>query len=55
MPRRNVFDIIKGKKVVFENLSDAPHDMKFSGANAEEMPPQAPNGAPAQNRCTPRT
>lgn len=46
----NVMDIIKGKNVVFRNLSDAPHDMKFSGANAEEMAPQMPNGADAVKR-----
>lgn len=40
----NVLDFLKGRKVTFENLSDAPHDMKFSGNNAEEIPPQAPQG-----------
>jgi len=43
----NILDFIKGKRVVFENLSDAPHDMKFSGANAQDLPVQQPNGADA--------
>jgi hypothetical protein len=43
----NLMEFVKGKQVVFRNLSDAPHDMKFSGANAEELPPQAPQAADA--------
>ncbi len=36
----NLVDVTKGKKVQFENLSDAPHDMRITGANAENMPAQ---------------
>ncbi len=39
----NVMDVLKGGKVVFRNLSDAPHDMKISGKNGEDLPPQEPN------------
>jgi len=46
----NVLDFIRGKRVVFENLSDAPHDMKFSGANQQDLPVQAPGGADAQKQ-----
>ncbi len=46
----NVLDFVRGKRVVFENLSDAPHDMKFSGANAQDLPVQAPGGADAQKQ-----
>ena len=48
----NVLDFIRGKRVVFENLSDAPHDMKFSGANAQDLPVQPPGGADAQKQMT---
>lgn len=41
----NVMDVLKGGKVIFRNLSDAPHDMKISGANGEDLPPQDPNAA----------
>ena len=36
----NLVDVTRGKKVRFENLSDAPHDMRITGANAENMPAQ---------------
>jgi hypothetical protein len=41
----NRLDVLKGRAVVFHNLSDAPHDMNFTGANAEDVPDQAPNGS----------
>jgi len=44
----NLLDVVKGHEVVFENLSDAYHDMKFTGANAEDLPPQAPNASIAR-------
>jgi hypothetical protein len=49
----NVLDVAieknKGARfVTFENLSDAPHDMKFTGANAEDIPAQEPGGEVAQ-------
>lgn len=43
----NTLNFAKGKKVVFKNVSDAPHDMRFTGANAEDIPAQDPNGADA--------
>ncbi len=43
----NLMEFVKGKEVVFRNLSDAPHDMKFTGNNAEDLPPQEPNAADA--------
>lgn len=43
----NLMEFVKDKEVVFRNLSDAPHDMKFSGVNAEDLPPQAPQAADA--------
>ncbi len=48
----NLMEFVKGKAVVFRNLSDAPHDMKFNGANAEELPPQAPQASDAIKRFT---
>ena len=39
----NTMDMLKDHKVAFKNLSDAPHDMVFSGKNAEALAPQMPN------------
>ncbi len=44
----NIVDITRGKEVRFENLSDAPHDMKISGANKENLPAQGPGAAPVE-------
>lgn len=44
----NTLDITKGKNIIFENLSDAFHDMKLSGRNAADLPAQGPNAAAAQ-------
>ena len=42
----NIVDVTRGKKVKFENLSDAPHDMKISGENAEDLPAQGVGANP---------
>lgn len=42
----NIMDVTRGKNVRFENLSDAPHDMRITGANKENLPAQGPGAAP---------
>lgn len=38
----NIMDMFRGKEVVFENVSDAPHDMKFTGENEDHLAAQFP-------------
>ena len=45
----NYLDMIKNQNVEFYNLSDVVHDMRFTGANAEDMPIQRP-GAEAASK-----
>lgn len=44
----NHLDTIEGEYVIFENLSDAPHDMVFTGNNQERLPAQFPNAEKAE-------
>jgi len=40
----NIINMAQGRRIVFKNISDAPHDMKLSGANGANMPAQFPGG-----------
>ncbi len=48
----NTLDSLKGYKFEFQNLSDAPHDMRFTGKNAEDLVPQDPKGPKALKQVT---
>lgn len=41
----NVLDQFRGHYIEFYNISDAPHDMHFTGANGGSMPAQRPGDA----------
>jgi len=48
----NTLKLLKDRKVVFYNLSDAPHDMRFSGKNADDLPTQQPGASAAMKQMT---
>lgn len=47
---RNVLGMFRGQYVEFVNLSDAPHDMIFSGANTDNLPAQYPGATMARKQ-----